>query len=251
VLEWHGDPRVTWSVQVTDADTDEVLLAHTPEVVLPTASVAKVLLLLEVAARIDDGRLDPRKPLSRAVTERVGDSGLWHRMVADELPVGDVALLVGSVSDNWATNVLALEVGLERSGLLDLVRDVRGPDDPPTLSIGNASAWTTLLGRLHRDELPGGDIALGWLSSGVDHSLVLSAYAHDPLVVDDALVNKTGADAGVRADVGLVPYGAWRVAYAAIAAYDEPQLEHAAITGLRALGAALRQPSSAARRFLS
>lgn len=238
-MSWTGDPRVTWSVQVTDAATDQVRLERTPGTVLPTASVAKVLLLMEVAARVEGGVLALDQPLDRRVTPRVGDSGLWHRMRQDVLPLEDVALLVASVSDNWATNVLALEVGLGSSGLLDLVRDQRGPADPPLLSVGNASAWTTLLGRLHRRESPGAERVLGWLASGVDHSLVLAAHAADPLVVDATLVNKTGSDPGVRADVGLVTRGGRTLAFAAIAAFD-PSLTEVAVHDLRALGAVLR-----------
>lgn len=239
-MDWNGDPRVTWSVQVTDADSDTVLLARTPDVVLATASVAKVLLLSEVAARVEAGVLALDQPLDRRVTPRVGDSGLWHRMATDVLPLGDVALLVAAVSDNWATNVLALEVGLASSGLLDLARDVRGPEDPPVLSLGNASAWTTVLGRLHRRESQGAELVLGWLASGVDHSLVLAPFGRDPLVVDTALVNKTGSDEGVRADIGLVSRRGRTLAYAAIASYA-PGLREVAVRDLRALGEALRE----------
>jgi beta-lactamase class A len=234
-VSWYADPRVTWSVQVTDASTDEVLLEHDADTVLPTASVAKVLLLMEVSARIEAGVLHEDQPLDRRVTERVHDSGLWHRMSTDVLPLGDVALLVASVSDNWATNVLALEVGLPASGLLDLVRDVRRPEHPPVVSLGNASAWTTVMARLHRRESPGAERVAQWLASGVDHSLVLSAFGRDPLQHDPGALNKTGADPGVRADVGLVG----GLAYAAVASCA-PGHEAMAVEGLRALGAHLR-----------
>jgi beta-lactamase class A len=234
-VTWHPDPRVVWSVQVTDAGTDEVLLAHDADAVLPTASVAKVLLLMEVSARIEAGVLALDQPLDRRVTEPVHDSGLWHRMGTDVLPLADVALLVASVSDNWATNVLALEVGVKASGLLDLVRDVRRPPDPPILSVGNASAWTTVMARLHRRETPGAERVVQWLASGVDHSLVLSAFHRDPLQHEATCVNKTGADPGVRADVGLVG----GLAYAAIASYDQRHRREA-VEGLRALGQHLR-----------
>ena len=50
---------------------------------------------------------------------------------------------------------------------------------------------------------------LGWLATGVDLSMVGAAFGLDPLAhaVPDrgiSLHNKTGTDAGVRADVGLV-----------------------------------------------
>jgi beta-lactamase class A len=233
--DWQGDPRVTWSVQVRDADTDAVLLEQTPDTVLPAASVGKVLLLLEVARRLETGELDASTPLDRRTTPRVTDSGLWHRMATDVLPLRDVALLVASVSDNWATNVLVETVGLQSSGLLDLVRDVRGPEHPPALSLGNASAFSALMGRLHRRELPGASQVLDWLASGVDHSLVLSSRGRDPLVVDDLVLGKTGSDPGIRADVGLVRTSGRTVAYAAFATFA-PELAAVAVRDLRRLG---------------
>ena len=239
MIRWSGDPRVTWSVEVRDAASDDVLLSVDADVVLPTASVAKVLLLLEVARRLDEGSLAPDQPLDRRVTPRVGDSGLWQHLSTDVLPLGDVARLVAAVSDNWATNVLVDLVGLPASGLLDLVRDQRGPTDPPVLSLGNASAWSALMGRLHRREDAEAELVLDWLASGVDHSLVASAYARDPLVADPLVVTKTGSDEGVRADVGLVPSRGRTVAYTAIAQFP-PDLLDVAVGDLRRLGAALR-----------
>lgn len=52
------DPRLTWSVRITDAD-GSVLAEHTPEVVCLTASVGKLFLLVEVATQLCDGRLSP------------------------------------------------------------------------------------------------------------------------------------------------------------------------------------------------
>lgn len=239
MIRWSGDPRVAWSVEVRDADSDAVLLSVDADVVLPTASVAKVLLLCSVARGLSDGSLTLQQPLDRRVTPRVGDSGLWQHLATDVLPLGDVARLVAAVSDNWATNVLVGLVGLPASGLLDVVRDVRGPADPPVLSLGNASAWSTFLGRLHRREEPGAEQVLDWMASGVDHSLVASAYARDPLVHDDVVVTKTGSDLGVRADVGLVPSRGRTVAYAAIAQFP-PDLLEVAVGDLRRLGTALR-----------
>lgn len=234
---WRGDTRVRWSVQVRDAVTDAVLLEQTPDVVLPTASVAKVLLLLAVAERVEAGELSLDRPLDRRVTPRVGDSGLWHQLATDVLPLGDVCLLVASVSDNWATNVLVELVGLPASGLLDLVRDERGPEHPPVLSLGNASAYAALMGRLHRREQPGSEQVLTWLAAGVDHSLVASSLLRDPLVVDPAVALKTGADLGVRAEVGLLTLGR-PVAYAALASYAR-ELHEVAVRDLRRLGAEL------------
>lgn len=233
---------VRWSVEVRREG--EVVLARDPDLMLRTASVAKVLLLAEVAARIEAGELDPAAPLDRRRVEPVGDSGLWQHLATDVLPVADAALLVGSVSDNLATNALLDLVGLDAvqargralvgdgAVLHDRVRDHRGPDDPPTLSEGSAAAWVSLLERLWRRELVGPGVSgrlLGWLAHGTDHSMVAGALGLDPLSHGAAggsgpggvrLWHKTGTDDGVRADVGIVETPAATWTYAVIAGWD-------------------------------
>lgn len=235
---------------VVDADSGEVLLSHEPDLVLRTASVAKVLVLSALARAIEADEVSPDEVLTRAVTPRVADSGLWHRMAVEELPVEDVALLVGAVSDNWATNVLVTRLGLdavnafglEHTALHDLVRDDRGPTDPPTLSSGTATEWVEVLVALHRRTWvsPGvSERVLGWLSAGVDHSMVASGFALgglDPLIGDAGLVNKTGTDSDVRCDVGLVTGSARVAAYACLGNGDPGEL----VPRLRALGDEVR-----------
>ena len=209
---------VRWSVQVGEE-------AHEPDLLLRTASVGKVFLLVVLSERIAAGELDERQPVDRRRVPRVEDSGLWQDLATDVLPLVDVARLVGTVSDNWATNALIDVVGLEPvrdcaarlapggSALHDLVRDERGPEHPRTLSEGCASDWVAILPTL--DER-----VRAWLSSGVDLSMVASAYGLDPLAHREdpevRLLNKTGTSDGVRADIGLVG----TTPYAAIANWD-------------------------------
>lgn len=225
-----------WSVHVVDVASGEVLASRTPTRVLPTASVAKVLVLTELAARLEAGEIDPAEPMDRRTVAPVADSGLWQRLAVDVLPVVDAAALVGAVSDNWATNALVARLGLEAvqargralglagSTLLDLVRDLRRPEDPPTLSVGSAAEWVGAFVRLAGGSWVSPGVSrrvLGWLDAGVDHSMVLSAFGADPLVPGGGLVNKTGTSSGVRADVGLVRRGDRAAAYACLAAWDE------------------------------
>ncbi|MEO9324045.1 serine hydrolase [Nocardioides sp. C4-1] len=219
------------SVRVVDVDRDLVLLTEGPDVVRRTASVAKVLVLSALAAALDDGRVADDEVLRRDTTPRVADSGLWHRMAVDALPVRDVALLVAAVSDNWANNVLVERLGLdavnglaadrrlEHTRLHDVVRDERAPEDPPTLSSGTAREWTTVMADLHRGAWVSPSVSrqvLDWLAAGTDHSLVAAAFERDPLVVDALVVTKTGTDERVRCDVGLVRGPARTLAYAAL-----------------------------------
>ncbi|MGN6754456.1 MAG: serine hydrolase [Intrasporangium sp.] len=228
---------------------------------LRTASVGKVLLLLSVAGLLCDGSLSADEMLRREPVDAVADSGLWWQLSVDALPLADVAQLVGAVSDNLATNVLLRRVGvdyvarvgsslgLERTALHDKVRDVRGPGDPATLSTGTAEELSSLMLRLETTTAMGPEpdsLVRQWLSSNVDLSMVGSAFVArlglDPLAHLDGPIrffNKTGTDAGVRADVGTVTVGDRTLAWAAIANWapeDDGRLVSEAMAGMRRIG---------------
>ncbi|GGB74155.1 beta-lactamase [Knoellia flava TL1] len=236
-------PGVDWSIHVVDLGSGEVLASHDPDRLLSTASVGKVFVLVELAERLRDGRLAPDQPLDRRTVTPVADSGLWQHLSTDVLPLVDVATLVGAVSDNWATNVLLDLLGLDAvraraqrwaprgSDLVDVVRGLRGPGDPPHLSLGCAADHVEVLARLwsERDEPDSvGRRVLGWLAHGVDLSMVASAWHQDPLShaeepgPDATLItHKTGTNLGVRADVGILDRGGRATAYAVIANWNE------------------------------
>ena len=233
-------PDVQWSVRAVDVATGRELCSHDAAVVLPTASVGKVLLLVETARQVEAGELDPAQPLPRLAEDAVQDSGIWQLLAADRLCVDDLAHLVGIVSDNLATNVLLRRVGLDRvqrtadhlglrhTRLNDRVRDQRGPGDPWTLSEGSASEWVDLLTRLDADAVVNTGVSRrvrSWLRAGADLSMVAQPLGLDPLAHADGdrgmrLWHKTGTDDGTRADVGLLSGPDGTVAYAAIARWD-------------------------------
>lgn len=228
----YGGAQV--SASIIDLDSDERILSIDDRIVLPTASVGKILLLIEVSARLSAHGPPALEVLDKTARDAVGDSGLWRHLHARSLPLADVATLVGATSDNLATNVLLREVGLEsvrhrteslglmRTALLDLVRDSRGPDDAPQLSVGSTAELAWLFAALARgqvvDALTSSRV-LGWLSLNTDLSMVASAFGVDPLShrgVDHGLqlVNKTGTDEGVRSEVGILRGPRRGVAYA-------------------------------------
>lgn len=239
-----------WGVCVVDAG-GRVLAQRDAEAVHRTASVGKLLLLVAVARGLAEGSLDPDEPLSRSAVEAVADSGLWQHLRSETLPLGDVAALVGSVSDNLATNVLihrvgleatqavARELGLAHTALHDVVRDRRRPEHPAMLSTGSARELAELVGRLP-------DGVLGWLAAGTDLSMVAAAFGLDPLahVNPDRglrLVNKTGTDDGVRADVGRVTGPAGTLVYAVLAEWDPAEdVRDEVLAGMREVGLRLR-----------
>lgn len=223
------------SASVVDLNSGKTLLAIDDRIVLPTASIGKILLLIEVSAQLTGREFSAFGILDKTARDAVGDSGIWQHLQAPSLPVADLATLVGATSDNLATNVLLREVGLAavrarteslglmRTALLDLVRDSRGPDDAPQLSVGSTAELSWLFGALARNEIVDAltsQRVMGWLSLNSDLSMVAGAFGLDPLShrgVDHhtLLVNKTGTDVGVRSEAGAIRGARRAVSYAA------------------------------------
>lgn len=240
-MDW-GDGE--WSALAVELDTDEVVFEHAPELMLPTASVGKVFLLHRLAELLEE---DPRRadePVRKDSVEPVADSGLWQHLRVAELPLVDAARLVGTVSDNLATNILLDHVGLESvqaaarrlaplgSMLHDRVRDVRRPQDPPTLSTGCARDWVGYFRAPHPQ-------VLDWIATSTDLSMVAGALGLDPLAHDGSeprVWSKTGTDTGTRADVGLAEVDGRRAAYAVICRYDDPSATARVLGRMRDLG---------------
>lgn len=233
------------SATVLDLSTGLPLLSIDDRVALPTASVGKVLLLIETAARITTRDFSGPGILDKTPADAVADSGLWHRMQVPTLPLGDLGLLVGAVSDNVATNVLLRHIGLEavrkraeslgltRTALLDRVRTKRGPDDAPQFSVGASAELAWLFYALSRGKVVDSVTSqrvLDWMSLNADLSMVASAFGLDPLAHRSAshglqLINKTGTDEGVRSDVGLLQGRRAGVAYAVTVEFVDSSLQ--------------------------
>jgi beta-lactamase class A len=222
------------SASAIDLDSDERIVSIDDRIVLPTASVGKILLLIEVSARLSEQAVPAIEVLAKTSKDAVGDSGLWRHLQARSLPHAAVATLGGARRDNLPTIVLLRVVGLVavrartedlgllRTALLDLVRDTRGPDDAPQLSVGSTAELSWLFAALARgqvvDALTSSRV-LGWLSLNTDLSMVASAFGVDPLShrgVDHGLqlVNKTGTDVGVRSEAGILRGPRRGIAYA-------------------------------------
>ncbi|OBK35464.1 hypothetical protein A5658_08715 [Mycobacterium sp. 1245111.1] len=256
-----GSADVEWAVSIRDAEGHE-LACRNGDRAMNSASVGKLLLLVEAARQCAAGDLSGATLLRRRPELVVADSGLWQHMRVDDLAIDDLCVLIASVSDNIATNVLLDRVGLPHVGtlaeslglvhtaLLDYVRDPRGAEHPPTLSVGSASELSHLMSRLSRRELVSPVVSErvnAWLATGVDLSMVASAFGLDPLshVPSDRNVvirNKTGTDPGVRADVGTAGRNATCLSYAVIANW-EPAADHLrdeVLSGMNAVGTILR-----------
>lgn len=246
------------SANVVDLTTGLVQCAIDDRIVLPTASVGKVLLLIEVSARLTAREFSGYGILDKSLRDGVADSGIWQHLQAPSLPVADLGALVGATSDNLATNVLLRQVGLDavrarteslglaRTALLDLVRETRGPDDAPQLSVGSTAELAWLFGALYRgqvvDQVTSRRV-MGWLSLNTDLSMVASAFGLDPLAhrsVDHGiqLVNKTGTDVGVRSEVGILKGPRAAVSYAVTVQFRDDSMTRRlrALEAMRTVG---------------
>lgn len=255
---------VTWSAHAVRTHDGEVVASENAGMLLPSASAAKIVLLLAVARGIETRTLDPAELVDRGSVPRVADSGLWHRLAQERMPLDDAARLVGAVSDNLATNVLiarmggiaaiadaVADYGIDGIELLDVVRDVRTAAHAPTLSHGTALAYATLVRRIHHaDGIPAAVCrrVRDWLSDNTDLSMVAGAFGFDPLAHRDAdrdlaLWNKTGTDVGTRVDVGVVACGDRAIAYACLVRWDPAPGDaerDAVLAGMRDFGARVR-----------
>jgi beta-lactamase class A len=252
---------IDWSMCIRDAEGHE-LARRNADRSMKTASVGKLLLLIEVARQCAAGDLASTTVLRRNSGLSVADSGIWQHLHVEELSIHDLCVLIASVSDNLATNVLLEWVGLANvralaqsldlvhTALHDYVRDERGPADPATLSTGSASELSRMMSQLSRRELVSptvSDQVNAWLALNVDLSMVASAFGLDPLAHAPSgrnffIRNKTGSDPGVRAEVGTIGRETVWFSYAVIANWDAPDddVPDAALSGMRAIGATLR-----------
>ncbi|PPI56740.1 serine hydrolase [Rathayibacter toxicus] len=249
---------VVVSARALDLATGRVLFSVDDSVSMPTASLGTVVLLIEVAVRLANEPHENLRLLDRIAADAVTGSGIWQHLQVPSLPIADLAALVAATSDNLATNVLLRRVGLDavreraealglsRTALLDVVRDERGPDDAPQLSIASAGELTWLMATLAKGEVVDTSVSsrvVGWLSLNTDQSLVASAFGLDPLSHRQPdhgvlLVNKTGIDAGVRAEVGVLRGPRAGVSYSLITQFDDTNLRYrlAVLEGMRTLG---------------
>lgn len=246
------------AVGTADVEAPADLLAIDDGVSVPTGELGVIVLLIEVAARLERGELSPLQLVHRdpAGHEGVDDprlGGLWSALVTPALGLVDAATFVGAVHDPVATNALirlvgfdsvvarAASLGLAKTALLDLARAHRGPDDAPQQSVGSARELRGLVHDLVQGRCVDVGVSnrvLGWLSSGTDLSMVAAAFGLDPTAHRDSdhglqLVNLTGTDAGVRAEVGALRGRRHGVAYAVTVDFDDVDLP----TRLRALDA--------------
>lgn len=251
------------SVRVADLDTGAEALTGDDHLTLPVAGLGVVPLLIEVAAQIEFGQLDPLEILDRGSTPPVGVAGLWQHLKAPALPVADLAVLAAAASDATAANVLLNrvglaavrarmdDIGLSKTALIDRFRDERGPDDAPQVALSSAGELSALFAAIVNAQIvsPAVSAQVGeWLNLNQDLALAGASTALDPFAHEDdrhrmLFVNKTGRADGIRAEAGVIAGPAGGAAYALIVGFDDLSIAHRlrAHDAFRALGADLME----------
>nr|WP_241741669.1 serine hydrolase [Microbacterium yannicii] len=234
------------SVRITDLDRGTSVLSGDDFVTLPVAGLGVVPLLIEVAAAFEAGRLEPLEIIDRAHLEPVGVGGVWQHLKAPALPLSDLAVLTASTGDAMAANALLKRVGLPavrarienlgltRAALLDRFRDERGPDDAPHFALGSARELAEVFAALVNSQVVSPSVSAQvaeWLSLNHDLSLVASATGLDPFSHENdehglLFINKTGRDAGIRVEAGVLAGPRAGVSYALIVCFDDLSISH-------------------------
>ncbi|MFC7787619.1 serine hydrolase [Microbacterium sp. MAHUQ-60] len=234
------------SVHVADLDTQRTVLAGDDHVPLPIAGLGFVPVLVETAAALDAGTMDPLQIVDRSADELVAGSGLWRNLRAPALPMIDLAVLAAATGDPNAANALLdavghdqvrarmVSLGMPRSAVLDHFRDKRGPDDAPHVAVGTTREFATLFAALVNSSVVDAGVSAQvseWLSLNHDLSLVAASTGLDPFAHEhDAhgllFINKTGRDRGVRAEAGVLAGPRAGVAYALTVCFDDLSISH-------------------------
>ncbi|UNK71159.1 serine hydrolase [Microbacterium sp. H1-D42] len=234
------------SVHVADLDSGDVVLSGDDHVALPIAGLGVVPVLVETAAGLDVGRIDPLQIVDRVRAHFVTGSGLWRSLRAPALPMIDLAVLAAAAGDPNAANTLLdvvghdqvrarmVSLGMPRSAVLDRFRDKRGPDDAPHVAVGTTREFAGLFAALVNSTVVNAAVSAQvseWLSLNHDLSLVAAATGLDPFAHEqDAhgllFINKTGRDRGVRAEAGVLAGPRAGVAYALTVCFDDLSINH-------------------------
>jgi beta-lactamase class A len=234
------------SVRITDLDRGTTVLAGDDFVTLPIAGLGVVPLLIEVAAGFESGALDPLEIIEKSTLAPVTVAGVWQHLKAPALPLADLAVLTAATGDALAANALIERVGLPavrarieqlglpHAALLDRFRDERGPDDAPHFALGSARELADVFAALVNSQAVSAGVSAQvaeWLSLNHDLSLVASATGLDPFDHENdehglLFINKTGQDAGIRVEAGVLAGPRAGVSYALIVCFDDLSIMH-------------------------
>lgn len=239
----RNDFRV--SARVVDLSNDEVLFALDDEATVPGVNVGRLVLLIEVAAGLQSGRLSARELIDREGLEAEPSRGLWRSLQTPTLTLGDLAALVGATNDAWAEQLLLRRVGVDavRARVHRLGLTSETSED---FARANARQVTTLLSSLAHGRVSSVAVSrqvVRWLSLNSDLSLASSAFGLDPHEHPHSqrgisLINATCNAPGVLSEAAIVQAANGILAFSVSVAGDDRSLAArlTTINALRTLG---------------
>ncbi len=111
---FYGSLSGTVGMQVQDLDSGLTLTWNETEV-FPTASTLKIPLLYELYRQADAGEVDLTERITLLHADRVPGSGVYQHLDEGLQPtIRDIAELMITVSDNWATDIIYRRLGRDR-----------------------------------------------------------------------------------------------------------------------------------------
>lgn len=111
------DPDIIVSVTVLDK-SGEVRYAKNEKLRVPSASVIKIPVLIELSQQVDEKRLKWKEKIKLHTEDRVGGSGdLQYEAAGKKFTIEELAVKMIAVSDNVATNLLIDRIGMENVNL--------------------------------------------------------------------------------------------------------------------------------------
>ena len=101
-------------IAIMDLTSGRTWLCHEQEL-FPQASTIKIAILVEVLQQCESGKLKLDEPIELKPNQKVGGSGVLHLLTTPQLTLSlrDLCVLMVSLSDNTATNLLIDRVGME------------------------------------------------------------------------------------------------------------------------------------------
>ena len=215
-------------VAILDLTTGQKYFLHADEV-LPTASSIKIAILAELYRQAQQGKIKLGDLYTLQSSDLVGGSGIAGALTpgVTRLTIRDVAVLMISVSDNSATNIIIDRIGIENvNALLDSLSltqtrlrrkmmDVKAAGEGRE-NIATPREMVTLLESLYRGRVLNKPMTKDFFTLLSVHK---ESYIPRELPEDLRIANKPGELEGVRNDSGIVFTGSRPFAISVMTTY--------------------------------
>ncbi|PYT41312.1 MAG: serine hydrolase [Acidobacteria bacterium] len=215
-------------VAILDLTTGQKYFLHADEV-LPTASSIKIAVLAELYRQAQQGKIKLGDLYTLQSSDLAGGSGIAGALTpgVTRLTIRDVAVLMISVSDNSATNIIIDRIGIENvNALLDSLSltqtrlrrkmmDVKAAGEGRE-NIATPREMVTLLESLYRGRVLNKPMTEDFFTLLSVHK---ESYIPRELPEDLRIANKPGELEGVRNDSGIVFTGSRPFAISVMTTY--------------------------------